>query len=471
MIGEIVEAPRSLDEVELTRLRERFAGTLIHPRDEGYEEARRVWNGSIDRYPALIARCSGTADVIAAMRFAQEQELLVAVRGGGHNIAGNGTCDGGMVIDLSPMKGVWVEPQARRARAQAGLVWRELDRETQAFGLAVTGGLVSSTGVAGFTLGGGLGWLVRRCGLTIDSLESADVVLADGRFVRASREEHDDLFWGLRGGGGNFGIVTSFEFALHHVGPQVVAGLVVHRAHDLQEVARFYREFVAEASEDITLALILRKAPAAPFLPPEVHGEPVVIVAGCCAGPVADGLEAMRSVKAFGRPIVDLMQPRLYTEFQSMLDASWLPGFQNYWKAEFIQDLPPAAVEVFAEHLDQITSPMSDVKFLSIGGAVSKVSERETAYGHRHVPFVFNINARWADPRDGERHIAWTRRFWQAMRPYSAGGVYVNFLGDEGAERIRSAYGEEKYARLRALKAKYDPTNFFRLNQNIKPTR
>jgi FAD/FMN-containing dehydrogenase len=458
-----------LDDGIVERLRGRFAGAAITPRDAGYDHARRVWNASIQRYPALIARCTGVADVIAAVRFARERDLLVAVRGGGHNVAGNGTCDGGLVIDLSPMKGVRVDPVARRVQAQGGLVWKELDRETQAFGLAVTGGLVSSTGVAGFTLGGGIGWLQRRYGLAIDSLVSADLVTADGELLHVSADDHAELFWGLRGGGGNFGIVTCFEFDLHPVGPQVVAGLVFHRREDSPQVARCFRDFMAQAPDEVTLVLVHRLAPPAPFLPKEVHGTPVVAVVGMHAGPPEQAEGDLAELKGFGRPIVDLLQPRPYTQFQAMLDASWTPGFQNYWKAEYLAGLPDPAFDVLADGLAQITSPLSDFKIGALGGAVARVGEDDTAYSCRSAPFVLNINARWSDPQDADPHVAWTQDLWQAMRPWSAGGVYVNFLGDEGQDRVRAAYGDRKYQRLVALKNRYDPTNFFRLNQNIQP--
>jgi FAD/FMN-containing dehydrogenase len=470
MTSELQVERDALGGAVVERLRGRVAGQVMTPRDPGYDDARRVWNASIDRHPALIARCTGVADVCAAVRFAREHDLLVAVRGGGHNVAGNGTCDGGMVIDLSPMKGVRVDPAARKAWAQGGLVWRELDRETQAFGLAVTGGLVSSTGVAGYTLGGGIGWLQRKFGLAIDSLASADLVTADGELLHVGPDDHAELFWGLRGGGGNFGIVTSFEFNLHPVGPEVVAGLVFHRGDDLPEVARYFRDFMERAPDEVMLLLVHRLAPPAPFLPEEVHGTPVVALAGMHAGPPERAERDLAELKGFGRPIVDLMQRRPYTQFQSMLDASWPPGFQNYWKAEYLAGLPDAAFEVLAGGLAGITSPLSDIKIAALGGAISRVGEDDTAYSHRGAPYVLNINARWTEPQDAARHVAWTQDLWQAMRPWSAGGVYVNFLGDEGQDRVRAAYGERKYERLVALKKRYDSTNFFRLNQNIRPT-
>lgn len=465
-----VRAPDvQVDEAKLARLSASFAGELILPTDASYDEARRVWNGSIDRRPAVVARCTGVADVVAAVRWAAEHEVLVAVRGGGHNVGGFGTCDGGIVIDLSPMKGVRVDPTSRRVFAQGGLVWRELDRETQAFGLAVTGGLVSSTGVGGFTLGGGIGWLQRKYGLAIDSLLSVDLVTADGSLVHASADENSDLFWGLRGGGGNFGVATALEFALHPVGPEVVAGLIFHPADALPELARFYRSFAASMPDDITLVLVARTAPPAPFLPSHVHGKRIAVIAGMHAGPVDAAVEALRPLKSFGTPIADVMQPRHYTQFQSMLDASWTAGAQNYWKAEYIRDIDESVIDAMVHGLDTITSPLSDFKFPTLGGAVARVPANATAYPFRDAPFVVNINARWTDADETPRHVAWTRDLWTALQPASAGGAYVNFMGEEGEGRVRAAYGLATHDRLRDLKRRYDPTNVFRLNQNIDP--
>lgn len=469
MVKQIEIEAQSVAESEWRKLEERLAGDLIRPGSEAYEAARRVWNASIDRYPAGVARCRGVVDVQTAVEFARNNGLLVAVRGGGHNVAGNATCNGGLVIDLSPMKGVWVDSARRRARAQAGLLWGELDRETQGAGLAVTGGLVSTTGVAGFTLGGGIGWLQRKHGLAVDNLRSADVVTADGRLLHVGADSHPDLLWGLKGGGGNFGIVTSFEFDLHPVGPEIVAGLVFHRGEDLPDLVPFFRDYMAEAPDEVMLVLVMRLAPPAPFIPEELHGRPVVALAGCYAGPSEKGESVMAEVKGFGSPVADVMERRTYTQFQSMLDPSWLPGFQNYWKAEYLAGLPDPAVDVMAEGLGGITSPMSDFKIAALGGAVARVGEEDTAYSYRSAPLILNVNARWEDPTDGERHVEWARSLWDAMQPFSAGGVYVNFMGDEGEDRVRAAYGESKYRKLSALKAAYDPDNFFRLNQNIKP--
>jgi FAD/FMN-containing dehydrogenase len=453
----------------LHRLRERMQGPVIVPGGPEYDRARRVWNGSIDRHPALVARCIGVADVLAAVRFAREHDLLVAVRGGGHNVAGAGTCDDGMVIDLSPMKGVRVDPAARTAVAGPGLLWGELDRETQEFGLAVTGGIVSTTGIAGFTLGGGIGWLHRPFGLTVDNLRAADVVTADGRLVRADAFTHPNLYWALRGGGGNFGIVTAFEYDLHPIGPDLMSGLVLYRAEDLGAVGRGFRDMVAAAPDELALLLVLRRAPAAPYLPTELHGRPVVGVVGCYAGRPDAGARAMAPLRDFAPPVADRLSVRAYTEFQSMMDGSWTEGYGNYWKAEFLARVPDTALDVLGEHLAGITSPLSDLKLTALGGAAGRVPAGATAFAHRDAPYVLNINARWPLGDGPDAHIAWARDLWAAMRAYSAGGPYVNFLNDEGADRVRAAYGETTYRRLVAVKNAYDADNLFRVNQNIPP--
>ena len=460
---------RAVSQSALASLQDGLQGQVILPNHDEYDQARRVWNGSIDRYPALVVRAAGVADVVASVRFAREQGLLIAVRGGGHNVAGTGTCDGGVVIDLSVMKAVRVNPAGRTASAQAGLLWRELDAQTQAYGLAVTGGIVSSTGIAGFTLGGGIGWLHRPFGLTVDNLVAADVVTATGDLLRVDEDTNPELLWGLRGGGGNFGIVTTFEYRQHPVGPELMAGLVFYDASDLGHVVRGYRDVMAAAPDELTLFLVLRRAPAAPFLPSDVHGQPVVAVVGCYVGPHDEGARALAPLRELAQPVADLMQPRQYVQFQSMLDGSWAEGFGNYWKAEYLTGIPDAAIEILAEHLREITSPLSDFKFAAMGGAAGRVSPGATAFANRSSPFVLNINSRWPLPGHADPHVAWTQRLWDAMQPFSAGGAYMNFLGDEGASRVRSAYGEGAYRRLVALKNAYDPDNAFRVNQNIPP--
>jgi FAD/FMN-containing dehydrogenase len=451
-------------------LARRFGGDLIGPEHPAYDEARRVWNGSIDRRPALVARCAGADDVAAAIRFARERDLLVAVRGGGHSVAGNGTCEGGLVIDLSPMKGTLVDPAARTVRAQPGLVWRDLDAATQGFGLALTGGLISSTGVAGFTLGGGLGWLHRKYGIAADSLISAELLTADGERVRASTQDEPDLLWGLRGGGGNFGVVTEFEFGLHPVERTVTAGMVARRGEELPEAVAAFRDAMATAPDELTLAVVARLAPPAPFIPEELHGRPVVLIAGMHCGSPERAERDLAEIRSFGHPVADLFEVREYTQFQSMLDAQALPGFRNYWKAEYLSSLPSGAIDVLAEGLAEVISPTSDFKLQALGGAIARVAEEDTAYGHREAPFVLNVNARWENPDDDEREVAWTRQLWARATAYSHGGAYVNFMGEEGEDRVRAAYGDAKYARLRSLKDRYDPDNVFRLNQNIRPS-
>ena len=456
--------------LDLERLRTGFRGPVIGPDDEGYREARSIWNGAIDRRPACIARCTGVADVAAAVRFARERNLLVAVRSGGHGVGGHALCDGGLVIDLSPMKGIRVDPTARTARAEAGVLWGELDRETQLFGLATVGGIVTHTGIAGLTLGGGIGWLMRKYGATVDNLVSADLVTAEGEIVTASEEENPDLFWAIRGGGGNFGIVTSFEYRLHRVGPTVLAGPIFHPLEDAPAVLRFYREFIADAPDELTTIFNLRVAPPLPFLPEEVHGKPIVMVGACYAGAPEDGAEVVRPLKEFGSPIVDLLEPKPYLALQSMFDPSVPHGWHYYWKSVELPDLSDEAIDTLVERASALTSPKSYCIVFQLGGALARVAEDETAFSQRDAAHNVNINAVWTEENpDAERHIAWARDFFGAMQPHARGRVYVNFLGEEGADRVHQAYGAGNYERLVELKRTYDPTNFFRLNQNIEP--
>jgi FAD/FMN-containing dehydrogenase len=469
--GKLLETERSiaLDDADIAELTGHFRGELIRRDDRSYDVARRIWNGAIDRYPALVARCTGVADVLAAVRFARERELVVAVRGGGHNVAGTAVCDDGVVIDLSPMKGMWVDPLARRARAQAGLLWGEFDHETQRFGLATPGGIVTHTGISGLTLGGGLGWLMRRHGLTCDNLLSADVVTADGELVRASAEENADLFWGLRGGGGNFGIVTSFEYQLHPVGPTVLAGVILHPAARAREVLDFYRHYIASAPDELMSIVVLRMAPPAPFLPPAIHGQPVVIIAVCYAGAVEEGERALAPLRRFGEPLADLIAPTPYASHQAMLDASVPHGLGYYWKSEYLPPLGDAFIEALTEHAWRLPTPACYTALFHLGGAVGRVDPERAAFEDRRATHAMTIDGVWSEPNAGAACRAWVRDFWDAVRPHSTGRVYVNFLGEEGQDRVRSAYGPAKYERLRALKRKYDPTNFFRMNQNIVP--
>jgi FAD/FMN-containing dehydrogenase len=447
-----------------------FQGELLLPASPGYDTARRLWNGAIDRRPACVARCTGVADVVAAVRFARERDLLVGVRSGGHGVGGHAICDGGLVVDLSPMKGIRVDPLTRTARAEAGVLWGELDRETQLHGLATVGGIVTHTGIAGLTLGGGIGWLMRKHGATVDNLLSADVVTAQGELVTASADENPELFWAIRGGGGNFGIVTSFEYRLHPVGPIVLAGPVFHPVEDAPEVLRFYREYIATAPDELTTIFELSVAPAAPFLPEEVHGKQVVMVGACYAGAPDEGAEVVRSLKQFGRPIVDLLEPKPYTALQSMFDPMVPHGWHRYWKSVELPPLTDDAIDTLVENAPAVTSPKSYCIVFQLGGALARVGEDVTAFSQRDAAHNVNINAVWTeDDPDGERHIAWARDFFDALQPHAGGRVYVNFLGEEGGDRVRQAYGARNYERLAELKRTYDPTNFFRLNQNIQP--
>jgi FAD/FMN-containing dehydrogenase len=455
---------------DLERLRDSIHGPVIAPDDEGYDAARAIWNGAIDRRPACIARCTGVADVVAAVRFGRERDLLVAVRSGGHGVGGHALCDDGLVIDLSPMKGIRVDPAARIARAEAGVLWGELDRETQLHALATVGGIVTHTGIAGLTLGGGIGWLMRKHGATVDNLLSVDLVTAEGGLVTASADEHPDLFWGIRGGGGNFGVVTSLEYRLHPVGPIVLAGPIFHPLEDAREVLAFYREFIAAAPDELTTIFELSVAPPAPFLPEDVHGKPIVMVGACYAGAPEDGIEVVRPLKEFGNPLVDLLEPKLYTALQSMFDPSVPHGWHRYWKSVELPALTDDVIDTLVEHASAQTSPKSYCIVFQLGGALARAREDETAFSQRDATYNVNINAVWTeDDPEGERHVAWARDFFSAMQPHAGGRVYVNFLGDEGAKRVRQAYGDRQYERLVELKRAYDPTNFFRLNQNIEP--
>lgn len=448
-----------------------FQGELIGPDHPTYDEARKLWNGMINRRPALIARCSGVADVIAAVRFARERNLLVAVRGGGHNVAGTAVCDDGLVIDLSALKGIRVDPTARTAQAEPGLLWGAFDQETQRFGLATTGGIVTHTGLAGLTLGGGIGWLMRKHGLTCDNLLSAEVITADGEFLRASPEENADLFWGIRGGGGNFGIVTSFEFQLHPLGPEVLAGPIVYPAEQAEKVLRAYRDFIATAPAELGTIVTLRHAPAVPWLADSVHGRPIVSIAVCYAGPIAEAERVVAPLRALGDPLADVLHSTTYAAIQGMFDASVPHGLHYYWKSHYSGPLSDEAISTLGAHSWKKHSPASYTIIFHMGGAVRRLPEEATAFSGRAAEHAININAAWpSNLEEGSQDIEWTGQMWSALVPFSTGGVYMNFLGNEGQDRIKAAYGLEKYQRLVALKNKYDPTNFFRMNQNIKPT-
>jgi FAD/FMN-containing dehydrogenase len=458
---------RALGEATVQELRDALRGELVLPGDSGYEEARSVWNGMIDRRPALIARCAQTSDVVAAIGFARSEGLTVAVRGGGHNVAGNGTCDGGLVIDLSPMKEVKVDAEAMTARAQGGLTWGELDSATQAFGLATTGGLVTSTGIAGFTLGGGIGWLMREHGLACDNLLSALVVTADGQTVRASETENAELLWGLRGGGGNFGVVVEFEFRLHRVS-QVLGGLLAWPASVGGDVLRFWRDWVADAPDRVCTMAAFLYAPPAPFVPPEVQGTPIFAIA--CFDTDLDG-SAERNLQPLRdqNPALDVLGPMPYAAIQGMFDDGVPRGSRNYWRSGYVDRLTDEAIDAIVAHAGGIAYPLGQLHVHQLGGAMSRVAAGATAFGNRQAGFLMNYIGLWLDPAQDEANIAWVRAASDAIAPYGTGARYVNFLADEGDAGVRSAYEAETFTRLQNLKARYDPTNFFRLNQNIAP--
>lgn len=447
-----------------------FQGELVVAGDAGYETARRVWNGMVDRRPALIARCLGEGDVGLALQAAREQGLAVAVRGGGHNVAGNGVCDGGVVIDLSAQKAIDIDPEKRIARVGPGVLLGELDRATQVHGLATPTGNVSMTGVAGLTLGGGLGWIARRYGPACDNLLAAEVVTADGERVRASAEENPDLLWGLRGGGGNFGVVTSFEYQLHPVGPQVLAGGVLHAFAGAPELFRFLREFVAEAPDELSVTASTFRASAAMPVAPEMHGELVTVLAVCFVGDLTAGEAALRPLRSFGRPLLDGITPMSYAALQSGSDASYPSGQHNYWKSHYLAELSDDAIATIIEHAPRMRSPLSSFYLQHLGGEIACPDSTKAAFGHRDGLFDFAILTVWRDPAETAEHVEWAREFFDAMAPH-AHGVYVNNLGTEGADRVKAAYAPDTYAKLVALKDTYDPHNVFHLNQNIAPSR
>jgi FAD/FMN-containing dehydrogenase len=458
---------QTLGEATVLELRDELRGELIQPGDAAYDEARSVWNGMIDRRPALIARCTGTSDVIAAIRFARSQGLTAAVRGGGHNVAGTATCDGGLVIDLSPMKGVRVDAEARTVHAQGGLTWGELDKETQAFGLATTGGLVTTTGIAGFTLGGGIGWMMRKHGLACDNLIAADLVTADGQTVHASTTENAELLWGLRGGGGNFGVVTEFEYRLHPVS-HVLGGLVAWPAEAARDVLRFWRDWAPSAPDELNTMAAFLYAPPEPFVPPEVVGAPIFGFACFHLDPEGSAEADLQPLRDLN-PAVDVIGLMPYLAIQGMFDASTPRGSRNYWRSGYVNELTDDAIDAILAHTDKIPSPLGQVHIHQLGGAMSRVPSGATAFGNRDAGYLMNWIGMSLDPAEDEASTDWVKAASDAVAPYGTGARYVNFLGDEGDAGVHSAYEAETLERLRSLKSAYDPTNFFQLNQNIQP--
>jgi pimeloyl-ACP methyl ester carboxylesterase len=446
-----------------------FRGEAIAPGHPRYDELRRVFNGMIDRRPALIARCGDAEDVAAAVGYARASGLPVSVYGGGHNVTGNAVCDDGVTIDLRPMKRIEVDPATRTCRAEAGLTWGELDAATQAHGLAVTGGRMSTTGLGGLVLGGGSGWIERKCGYAVDNLLSVETVTADGRILTASERENPELFWGTRGGGGNFGVVTRFEFRLHPVGPAVLGGILLYPAAMGPAVLANYRDAMAGAPDGVGSGFALFTAPPEDFVPEPVRGQPVVGVVVCYAGPIEEGDEALRPLRDFGPPALDMVEPMPYVALQQLIDPSYPAGMRNYWTGDFLSGLPDEAIEVLCRHHLSMPSPLTQVITFPGGGACARVPDGTMAIGQRGAPFNIHITSLWADPADDDANIAWTRDLSAAMKPFTTGRVYVNFIGDEGEDRVVAAFGREGYRRLQALKHEYDPDNLFRSNQNIRP--
>jgi FAD/FMN-containing dehydrogenase len=469
MTAQVATDPR-IGAEELQAFAATVGGPVLGPDDPGYDVARRIWNGLIDRHPAAIVQCIGTADVVAAVNFAREHDLLLSIKGGGHNVAGNAVNDGGLVIDLSLMRGVHVDPATRTARAQGGATWADMDRETQLFGLAVPGGVVSTTGIAGLTLHGGAGHLRRKHGLSIDNLVSVDIVTADGVLRRASASEHEDLFWAVRGAGSNFGVVTSFEFQAHPVGPEIMVAALFHPLEAIKEIVPAWRDYMASAPEELSsIALCWSVPPGEPF-PPEHHGKPVVVIAGAYAGPVEEGEPFVQQLRELGQPLIDLSGPWPWLGLQSGFDALFPKGNFYYWKSRAVSELTPAAIDDIAELGSRRPSPLTDIVIWHNGGAMSRVGETETAYAGRDASFLVTAEASWDDPSLTDGAIAWGREAWDVFGRHSTGGIYLNFagLGEEKEALVKAGYGAN-YERLKALKAKYDPTNVFRMNLNIPP--
>jgi len=461
-----------LDEGALESLRASLRGELLCSGDADYEQARQVWNGMIDRRPAVIVRCSGTADVIQAVNFARQQHLLLSVRGGGHNVAGTAVCDGGIMIDLSLMRAVRVDPEERTAHVQGGALWGDVDHETQQFGLAVPGGVVSTTGVAGYTLGGGYGWLRGKYGLTCDCLRSVDLVTADGRLITASQDRNSDLFWGIRGGGGNFGIVTSFEFQLFPVGPQVIFCATIYAAEEAPRLLRAWRDFMAGAPDEFTCETVLWTIPSGPAFPAALWERQILLFEGVYCGDLEAGEKFIQPLRQLGEPLLDLSGRWDYRQLQKGFDWVFPKGeHQNYWKSLYLNTLNDAVIDLMIDNHDKRPSSQTATGLRYHGGAVQRVGATESAFGDRSSQVMISIDSIWSDPQASAANIAWTREFWTALKPYSSGKTYFNFPGllEEGDELIRTSFGAN-YERLVALKNKYDPTNLFRLNQNIQPT-
>ena len=450
-------------------LKVRLKGPVLVPGDAEYDESRTVWNAMIDRKPAIVVRCLGTADVIACVQFARTHDLLLCIKGGGHNIAGLATADGALMIDLSPMRGVWVEASRRIAHAQAGCLLGDLDRETQLHGLATVLGFVSMTGITGLTLGGGFGYLTRRWGWTVDNVVGMDLVTAEARLVRATSEENPDLFWGLSGGGGNFGVVTGIDYVLHPVGPEVVGGIVAWPASEAPRVLALYRTMAEEAPPELTLVTFIRPAPPAPWLPKDIHGKPIVAILACHSGNPGDGERAVAPIKSFGAPIGDVLVRRPYTQLQALLDGTQPKGRRYYWKSEYLPRIEPELCERFMVHAADIRSPHSAMILFQIGGALNRLVDEHSPVGNRDARYVLNIGGAWDQAADDEANVAWARAAWNDLKAFSTGRGYINFMThDEDPARIEASLGKN-LARLAEVKANWDPRNVFRTNRNIQP--
>jgi len=463
------ETPRSPNPEIFDALKAQLRGPVLLPGSAAYEESRTVWNGMIDRRPAAVARCLGTADVIAAVRFARERDLLLCMKGGGHNIAGLASFDHALMLDMSLMRGVFVDPRRSVARAQCGCILGDVDRETQVHGLAAVLGFVSATGITGLTLGGGFGYLTKRWGWTSDNVRGIDLVTAEGKLVRASEEENADLFWGLRGGGGNFGVVTGIDYALHPVGPEIVGGIVAWPASEAPKVVELFRTLAEKAPPELTLATFIRIAPPAPWLPKEIHGKAIVAMIACHTGKVEDGEKAVAPIKAFGKPVGDILVRRPYVQIQALLDATQPKGRRYYWKSEYLPRIDPAILPKFLEHGARLPSPHAAVILFQLGDAVGRLPADHSPVGNRDARYVLNIAGSWENAADDGRNIEWARAAWSDMKSFSTGGTYLNFLNEEeGRDRTEAALGKS-LLRLAEVKAKWDPENFFRTNRNIKP--
>ena len=457
-----------LQATEITELASGFEGEILRPGDDAYDGARQIWNAMVDKHPAVIARCASVSDVVRAVNFARETGLLLAVRGGGHNIAGSALCDGGIVVDLSKMKAASVDPGARRASIESGATLADLDAATQAHGLATPLGINSTTGVAGLTLGGGFGWLSRKYGMTVDNLESVEVVTAAGEVVRASATEHPDLFWALRGGGGNFGVVTRFTFRLYRVGPGVLSGLIVYPLSQAKHVLERYRDVAAKAPDDLSAWAVLRAAPPLPFLPPEAHGTGIVAIAVLYAGDPKRGESLIEPLRKLGTRVGEHVGVQPYVAWQQAFDPLLTPGARNYWKSHNLTTIEDGLIDVVVRYAGKLPTPQCEIFVAALGGATARPAPESTAYAHRDARFVMNVHGRWNDAADDARGIGWARDFFQAAAPFATGGAYVNFMTADEGDRVRAAYGSN-YDRLTQVKRKYDPSNLFRMNQNIEP--